>query len=787
MRILSLLLLCLGFVQVHAQENFNLELIANVEFAGEESNDIWGYVDDTGVEYAIIGNARHTRIFSLADPANPELVSEIPGAQSVWRDMKVWEDHIYVTTDQGEDGLLIIDMSKAPETITHNFWRPEIQGDSLDVCHNLYIDENGFCYLAGCNIRRGGILILDIVTDPKEPILLGIEDVTYSHDVYVRDNRMYCSEINDGRLAIYDVNDKADPQFVSSVETSFSFCHNAWPSDDGNYVFTTDERANAFVDAYDISDIEDMKRIDMFQPRETAGNDVIPHNTHVLGNYLVTSWYTDGVVITDATHPDNLIKVGSFDTWLGPDGGFNGTWGAYPYLPSGLVLVSDIQTGLYVFSPTYVQASYLEGTVTDMADGSAINGVNVEILASQLNEAETNPQGLYKTGIAEAGTYTVAFTHPDYLPAELDVTISAGEVTILDAQLEKLPTFELTGQVFDAVTNEPIPNAKVLFLSASRRQAITADIQGVFKVEVFDENVQLIAGSWGYLHGLKSGIAPTNPGDLNMFLDPGYMDDYILDLGWSESTGEAETGLWERGVPIGTFFQGQESNISRDMPNDIGDMCLITGNGGGAAGDDDIDDGATSFTSSRIDLTGYDNPVLTFNHHFFNAGGFGGQPNDFMVISLWNDNTTELVGIDVINENTGGWAASKQYFLKDFHSDLTNFQISFLASDDDPGHLLEAAIDRFRIEEGEVNAVTDQLSDVDIVTSPNPFETETTLSWDLEMTKLEVYQINGKLVESLNIKGQRSFKLGQAYEHGSYVLKMSDKEGKYKTMIVIKQ
>src|SRR5690606_10530048 len=118
-------------------------------------------------------------------------------------------------------------------------------------------------------------------------------------------------------------------------------------------------------------------------------------------------WYTDGIVVVDANRPENMVKVGSYDTWLGAHGGFNGAWGAYPWLPSGLILCGDINTGLFVLSPEYVRAAYLEGKVTDSQNGMAINGVKVSILSDQPNLKESDVSGNYKTGIAYSGTFTV--------------------------------------------------------------------------------------------------------------------------------------------------------------------------------------------------------------------------------------------------------------------------------------------------------------------------------------------------------------------------------------------
>ena len=79
--------------------------------------------------------------------------------------------------------------------------------------------------------------------------------------------------------------------------------------------------------------------------------DVVPHNTHVIGNYLVTSYYRDGVTIIDASNHYDLIEVAYFDTSPQYEGsGFFGCWGAYPYLESGLILATDRQNGLHILN-----------------------------------------------------------------------------------------------------------------------------------------------------------------------------------------------------------------------------------------------------------------------------------------------------------------------------------------------------------------------------------------------------------------------------------------------------
>ena len=84
-------------------------------------------------------------------------------------------------------------------------------------------------------------------------------------------------------------------------------------------------------------------------------------------------------------------------------------------MPSGLVLASDIENGLFVFKPNYKRVSYLEGMVLGAKDNRAINGAEVTILSNEKNEANSDVMGVYKTGQAEDGTFLAIASHPQYL------------------------------------------------------------------------------------------------------------------------------------------------------------------------------------------------------------------------------------------------------------------------------------------------------------------------------------------------------------------------------------
>ena len=326
-----------------SQSSLNMVQIGNLSY-NQDLNDIWGYVDHDGNEHALVGCANGFSYVDISNPSNPQEVFFISGSNSVWRDLKTWGNYAYVTTEAA-DGLLIVDLDDLSGQ-TYTYWT-----DQFMRAHNIYIDENGYAYIFGSQDGpTNGAIILDLNNDPMNPSVAGLFDAYYLHDGMVRGDTLWGAAVYEGVLTAVDVSDKANPVILGSSPTSCNFTHNAWVSDDGNYVFTTDEQSDCNVGAYDVSNISDIQEIDLIQSwNNENGFPVIPHNTHVLGDYLVTSYYTSGVTVIDASDPFNMEEIAYYDTSPDYEGGeFEGCWGAYPFLPSGLILASDQQTGLHI-------------------------------------------------------------------------------------------------------------------------------------------------------------------------------------------------------------------------------------------------------------------------------------------------------------------------------------------------------------------------------------------------------------------------------------------------------
>ena len=445
------------------QTNFNLGLIGSYEWASTEGSDIWGWVDPVdGKEYALVGLNDGFSCVDVSNPANPTQKFYISDINSTWRDVKTWGNYAYVTTE-ADAGLLIVDLTDMTGgTYWHvsSFAHPS-NGTSVEftAAHNLYIDENGICYIFGASSSGGGspadgAIFLDVAVNAIAPAYLGEWDDQYIHDGMARGDTMYAGCIYTGELYVVDVSNKSNPTTLGTHSTPSNFTHNAWVSDNGNFVFTTDEQSDAYLAAYDITNMNNIQEIDRIQ--SNPGYLSIPHNTHVDGNFLITSYYRDGTTVHDITYPHNMIQVAYYDSYSGSGNGFDGCWGTYPFLPSGLIISSEINSStnqsakLMIYERGFSQACYLEGNITDALTGNFLSGASVEILNTTLaNSSASNLLGDYVSGTANSAIYDIVFSKPGYLTDTLSASLSNGVITVLDAALQPLVAFIATGMVID--------------------------------------------------------------------------------------------------------------------------------------------------------------------------------------------------------------------------------------------------------------------------------------------------------------------------------------------------
>ena len=292
-----------------------------------------------GRRLALVGTSRGLSVVDVTNPSNPRIRGTIQGGSSAWREVRTYRNWAYVTTE-AQTGLDIVDLSNPEAPVKVRTWN-----DTFRSAHTITIDEaRGLAYVNG---TQSGMRVLDLAADPTNPPEVGSFTNYYVHDAYARGNLLYVAAIQNGFLSILDVSQPNAITELTRWTTGGAFTHNAWLSSNGRYLFTTDERSGAPIEGWDLNAAPPVK---VSQYIGAPGS--IPHNVVIDGNRLVLAHYTEGVHLLDVRDPARPRVLGRYDTYLGPGQGFSGAWGAYIFPGTNLIVVSDINGGLFVVEYT---------------------------------------------------------------------------------------------------------------------------------------------------------------------------------------------------------------------------------------------------------------------------------------------------------------------------------------------------------------------------------------------------------------------------------------------------
>ncbi len=357
--------------------------------------DIWGFMDlNTHREYAIVGYSSGTAVFDVSDAENPREVGFIDGQSTTWRDIKVhqfwnavdgrWNAYAYVSADNATDGLFIIDLSKLPHSIARISYASD-----FDEAHNVYLTDTEFAtglsitdssptlILAGSDQSDGRYRAYSLA-NPAAPSFIATPTTPadqpggnrlYMHDgasMVITDTRKdtqcvnaagsdHCDilfDFNESSVDIWDVTVANTPARLSQLPyANIGYTHSGWPTEDQQFLFVQDEldeRDNGLSTTLRVVSIADLTAPSIMTSW-TGPTRAIDHNGFVRGNRYYMSNYSRGLTILDITNPASAIPVGRFDTYpTSDDVGFPGNWGTYPFLPSGNIALSDIDSGFYM-------------------------------------------------------------------------------------------------------------------------------------------------------------------------------------------------------------------------------------------------------------------------------------------------------------------------------------------------------------------------------------------------------------------------------------------------------
>lgn len=368
--ILLLLVLNTAFAQYSHQHidllgNFDDPTVQAESTYGIRYQSCWGYVDSLENEYGIIGSTAGTYVIDVTVPTNPVQKAYIPHRQNdcIWHEYKTYQNYLYIISDDGgspTNSLQIVDMSYLPDSV-HTVY----DDTTIFVHAHTQFIEGYRWYVASVTRKNGNFYPMAVysLANPETPVLLRALNQDYPninsvHDMFVIHDTIFASCGYQGLYIFkYDEQNNHFVQLGALPGNSNNYNHSSFISKDHTTLYVCEEVPAARpIQVVDITDIANPSVLSTFV---TNVGDT-PHNPYVLDDFLYLAAYSDGLWIYDVTDPHNPVNTGYFDSH--PQNGtsypnaYEGGWAAYADLPSGVVLESDMQLGLFVLDKTIAVA-----------------------------------------------------------------------------------------------------------------------------------------------------------------------------------------------------------------------------------------------------------------------------------------------------------------------------------------------------------------------------------------------------------------------------------------------
>jgi choice-of-anchor B domain-containing protein len=354
----------------------NVDLLAYVALpdfgaASTSANDIWGWTDpETGIDYALLGLRDGLAFVELADPRSPVFLGKLPShtAASLWRDVEVRGHHALVVSEAAGHGMQVFDLRQLAGVVAPPLtFTATAHYAGFGNAHTLAVnEETGFAYALGSNTCAGGLHMVD-VTDPLQPAFAGCFSADgYTHDaqcvVYhgpdlAHQGRELCFASNTDTLTIVDVTVKGGPVQISRTGyAGVGYTHQGWLTPDHAFFLLDDEWDEAQqghptrTRVWDVRDLE----APFVTGHHDAATEAIDHNQYVRGDHVFQGNYRAGVRILRLGDLEQaqLGEVAFFDTFpLDDEPAYAGVWSVYPFFASGVVIASDMSSGLFVLAP----------------------------------------------------------------------------------------------------------------------------------------------------------------------------------------------------------------------------------------------------------------------------------------------------------------------------------------------------------------------------------------------------------------------------------------------------
>jgi Hint module/LVIVD repeat len=173
-------------------------------------------------------------------------------------------------------------------------------------------------------------------------------------------NNFFFISCNEDAVTIVDVSNKSNPIMLSRLEyEGSSYTHQGWLDENHDYFVFGDEldeqggyfswgtgtRTKTLV--VEVFDLMNPRLVGTYLGPTNATD----HNQYIIGTYIYQANFRAGLRILRINQMSkaNFTEVAYFDIYPEDDDAqLNGAWGVYPYFPSGTILVSGMEQGLYI-------------------------------------------------------------------------------------------------------------------------------------------------------------------------------------------------------------------------------------------------------------------------------------------------------------------------------------------------------------------------------------------------------------------------------------------------------
>lgn len=358
------------------------------QIGGGQGSDSWGWKHEaSGRYFALVGRSNGTSFVEITDPAKPIYLGNLPstgGFSSPWRDVKTYQEHAFIVADDIDHGMQVFNLTRLLDVegapVTFNPDQTFTSGGLLSA-HNIAINEaTGYAYVLGSNVCDGGLFMVNI-QNPTSPQAAGCFSADgFSHDaqclIYSGPDADYrgneiCFASNEDTLTIVDVTDKSKPEMISKTGyTGQQYTHQGWLTGNQKYFLIDDEfdELNPFNDVVDFTRTYVMDVTDLDNPvvtgHHTADGRAIDHNQYIVDGHTYQANFNRGLRILklgDLAQAE-MQEVAYFDTFPEPSGSsnFGGAWNVYPFFDNGMVMISDVNRGVFIVKPNIESVTTIE-------------------------------------------------------------------------------------------------------------------------------------------------------------------------------------------------------------------------------------------------------------------------------------------------------------------------------------------------------------------------------------------------------------------------------------------